>query len=134
MFVWILDTNVEGKPYNEETKTILKYVTCETKSFYILPLFYFFFIITIALLIDVSIYCHLIKHKAKERHLLPFYITNNELKKFCINNIKMKSKDKLKEIDTKNPMYYWFDYIMRVRDIDYDFLLDEKSYKNNYDI
>ena len=97
---------MEGKSYNEETKTILKYVTCETKSFYILLLFYFLFIITIALLIDVSIYCHLIKHKTKEKHLLPFYITNNELKKFCINNIKMKSKDKLKEIDTKNPMYY----------------------------
>ena len=32
----------------------------------------------------------------KQKHLLPFYVTNNELKKFCINIIKMESKDKLK--------------------------------------
>ena len=31
--------------------------------------------------------CYLIKYKAKQKHLLPFYVTNNELKKFCINNI-----------------------------------------------
>ena len=34
----------------------------------------------LALLIAGSIYCYLIKYKAKQKHLLPFYVTNNELK------------------------------------------------------
>ena len=37
-------------------------------------------------IIDISIYFYLIKHKAKEKRVLPFYVTNNELKKFFINN------------------------------------------------
>ena len=36
-------------------------------------------LITIALLIAVSIYCYLIEYPAKRKHLLPFYVTNNEL-------------------------------------------------------
>ena len=28
----------------------------------------------------VSIYCYLIKYRAKQKYLLPFYVTNNELK------------------------------------------------------
>ena len=36
-------------------------------------------LITIALLTVVSIYCYLIKHRAKQKHLLPFQDTNNEL-------------------------------------------------------
>ena len=28
----------------------------------------------------VSIYCYLIKYQAKQKHLLPFSLTNNELK------------------------------------------------------
>ena len=54
-----------------------KNIVCETKSFYILLAF---LLITIALLIAVSVYCYLIKHKAKQKYLLPFYITNNEIK------------------------------------------------------
>ena len=50
-----------------------KNIICETKSFYILLAF---LLITIALLIAVSIYCYLIKYKSKQKHLLPFYITN----------------------------------------------------------
>ena len=56
--------DVEAKSYKEETKTTLKYITCETKSFYILLVF---LLIKIALLIAFSIYCHLIKHKAKKK-------------------------------------------------------------------
>ena len=45
-------------------------------------IFWFAFLsISVVLLIAVSIYCYLIKYKAKQKHLLPFYITNNELKK-----------------------------------------------------
>ena len=52
-------------------------VICETKGFYILLVF---LLITIALLIVLSICRFLIKHKAKQKDLLPFYIPNNELK------------------------------------------------------
>ena len=30
--------------------------------------------------IAVSIYCYLIKYRAKQKHLLPFHVTNNELR------------------------------------------------------
>ena len=35
-------------------------------------------LIPIALLLNVSIYCCLIKYKAKQKHLLPYHITNNK--------------------------------------------------------
>ena len=52
-------------------------MTCKTQNLYILLAFV---LIIIALLIAISIYCDLIKYKAKQKHLLPFYVTNNELK------------------------------------------------------
>ena len=66
----------------EETKTVTtnfneNNVICKTKNFCISLAF---LLITIALLIAVSIYCHLIKYKAKQKYLLPFYVINNELK------------------------------------------------------
>ena len=73
----IITANAKAKSYNKETKTILKSIVCETKRFYISLAF---LLITIALLIAVSIYCYLRKYKAKQKHLLPFYITNNKLK------------------------------------------------------
>ena len=39
-----------------------------------------FLLITIALLIAASIYCYLIKYQAKQKHLLLFHVTINELK------------------------------------------------------
>ena len=68
--------------YDEEAKTFptnfnVKKVECKTQNFYILLAF---LLITLELLIDVSIYCYLIKHQAKQKHLLPFHFTNNELK------------------------------------------------------
>ena len=42
----------------------------------------------------------------------------------------MKSKDELKEIDTKNRTFYYFDDIIKDRDIySVDILLDKKSYE-----
>ena len=60
--------------YDEETKTLPtnfneKKATCKTQNFYILLAF---LLITIALLIVVSIYCYLIKYRAKRKHLLHF--------------------------------------------------------------
>ena len=64
------------KLYNSETNFIKK-ETCRKQNFYILITF---FSITIALLITVSIYCYLMKYRAKQKHLLPFNFTINELK------------------------------------------------------
>ena len=66
--------------FNEETKTIPanfseKKATCNTKNFSL-----HFYLTTIALLIAVSICCYLIKYWAKEKHLLTFHDTNNELR------------------------------------------------------
>ena len=66
----------------EETKIVTtnfdeKNGIYKTKNLYILLAF---LLITIALLIAVSIYYYLTKYKAKQKHLLPFHVTNNELK------------------------------------------------------
>ena len=47
------------------------------QNFYILIAF---LLITIILLRVVSIYCYLIKYRAIQKYLLPFHVTNNELK------------------------------------------------------
>ena len=52
-------------------------VTCKAKNFYTLLTFS---VITIALLITVSIYCYLIKYRAKQKQLLLHHVTNNKLK------------------------------------------------------
>ena len=52
--------------------------TCKMQIFYNLLAFS---LITIALLIAVSIYCYyLIKHREKQKHLLPFHFKNYKLK------------------------------------------------------
>ena len=71
------DENIE-----EETKTVTTNFNetnsiCKTNNFYLL---FGILLITIALLIAVSIYCYLVKYKTKQKHLLLFYVNNNELK------------------------------------------------------
>ena len=66
---------------NDEEKTIAisfheKNITCKIQNFYILLAF---LLSTLALLIVVRIYCYLMLNRAK-KHLLPFHVTNNELK------------------------------------------------------
>ena len=70
------EEDAEAKLY-DETNFNEKKATCKTQNFYILLAF---LLITIALLIAVSIYCYLIKYRAKQKHLLPFNFTNNKLK------------------------------------------------------
>ena len=72
--VIISDEIIDAK----ETSTISKsYNLWKKVSTFYLP----FLLITVALLITVSIYCYQIKYKAKKKkHLLPFYVTNDELK------------------------------------------------------
>ena len=58
------------------TKTFIeKNVLRKTNSFDILLAFFI-----IRRLIAVSIYCQLMRYKTKQKHLLPFHVTNNELK------------------------------------------------------
>ena len=69
----------------EEPKTVPtnfneKNATCKTKKLYFTCLF----INYIALMIAVSIYYYLIKYRAKQKHLLPYYTTNNKLKNFVL--------------------------------------------------
>ena len=61
----------------EETKTVTTNFNEKTNNFYILLAF---LLITSRLLIAVSIYCYLIKYKTKQKYLLPFHVTNSELK------------------------------------------------------
>ena len=62
---------------DEKTETFPKYfnekVVYKKQNFYILLEFVS---INIELLIVVSIYYYLIKYRAKQKHLLPFHITN----------------------------------------------------------
>ena len=112
----------EAKLNDEETKTVPtnyneKNITCKTENFYIIL---GFLLITIALLISVSIYCYLIKYRAKQKHLLPFHETNNELKMFVliIYYQKTESKNELKEIDIKNHTCYYFNDVIKIKDFD----------------
>ena len=73
--------DVEAKSFDEETKTVPKNfnerkATCKTQNLYILLAF---LLITIALLIAVSIYCYLINYWVKQKHWLPFHVTNGKL-------------------------------------------------------
>ena len=54
-----------------------KNIISKTQNFYILLAF---LLITIGLLTAVSIYCYLIKYRAKQKHLLPPQVTSKELK------------------------------------------------------
>ena len=55
-------------------------------AFIIIQVFVFILLvlllITIALLIAVSTYCYLVNYQAKQKHLLPYRLTNNKLNKF----------------------------------------------------
>ena len=64
-------TKLYGKINLNEKKKMI----CKTKHFYILLAF---LLITMTLLMSVSIYCYLLKYRAKQKHLLRD--KNNELK------------------------------------------------------
>ena len=70
------DEDTEAMLY-DETNFNEKKATCKTQNFYILLAF---LLITIALLRAVGIYCYLIKYREKQKQLLPFHDTNNELR------------------------------------------------------
>ena len=57
---------------------------CETKILHILLASV---LMTIVLFIALSVYCHLIKYRVKQKHLLPFHVANNKLKELYIDNI-----------------------------------------------
>ena len=55
----VIETYKKKRNFNEEK------ATCKTQNFYILIAFS---LITLALLIAVSIYCYLIKYRARQKH------------------------------------------------------------------
>ena len=122
-------SNDEANSY-DQTKTILinfnkKKASCKMQTFYILLAL---LLITIALLIAGSIYCYLIKYRAKK--LLPFHYTNNELEKFYINKCFINMSNKDKGIHIKNRTYYFFNDIIKIKNFDPNNIkIDEKSYK-----
>ena len=69
------ETKTVTTNFNEKKKT-KKNAICKTRFFYILLAFS---LINIALWIAVSIYCYLLKYGAKQKHVLRFHNTNNEL-------------------------------------------------------
>ena len=87
----IIDT--EAKSYNEETNFNGKKVACKILNFYILLAF---LLVTIVLLIAVSIFCYLIKYQVKQKRLVAFHITNNELKQVTYQQYKLKMSNKIK--------------------------------------
>ena len=54
----------------KQKQALMKKEDCKTQNFYILLAFS---LITVALLIDVSIYCYLIKYRGKQNHCLLFH-------------------------------------------------------------
>ena len=94
----------------EETKTIPpnfneKKTTCKAQNFYTSLAF---LLITVALLIDVSIYCYQINIEPNKNIYYHFTSQITSLKKLYLNKCikKMESNDKLKEIDIRNCMCY----------------------------
>ena len=72
----VIESHVK-KTKSNPTNFHEKKAICKTQNFCILLAV---LLITIPLLIAVSIYCYLIKYQTKEKHLLPFHVTSNELK------------------------------------------------------
>ena len=76
-----MDDSVRSlKEDDDKTKAIQrnfneKKVNCKTQNFYVLVAY---LLITISLLIAVSIYCCLIKYRAKQKHSLPFHHTKSK--------------------------------------------------------
>ena len=76
-------------------------------------------------MITVSIYYYLLKYQAKQKHLLPFHITNGELA------IKIKMNNKIKDVDIKSCIYYFFSVIINIKNVDPNKIkIDEKSCNN----
>ena len=84
----IIDSYVKKSSFNE------KKAICKTQNFKILLAF---LSIIIALLIAASIFCYLIKYQAKQKHLLSFHNTNNELKQDSFWQYKSKMSNKVKD-------------------------------------
>ena len=82
-------------------------------------------------MIAVTIYCYLIKYRAKRKYLLSFHNTNDKLKKFYINKCIMKMSNKVKDIHIKSCTYYFFNCIINIKNFDPNIVkIDEKSNKN----
>ena len=76
-------------------------------------------------MITVSTYDYLLIYQVKQKHLLPFHITNDEL------TIKIKMNNNIKDEDIKSCIYYFFSVILNIKNVDPNKIkIDEKSYNN----
>ena len=77
----------------------------------------------------------LLLHKLTERPgilvLCPLELAQRQNRKIYYHNenTEMESNNELKEIDIKNCIWFCFDHIININDLDLDKILDEKSYK-----
>ena len=88
--------------------------TCKAQNLYVLLEF---LLITIVLLTADSTYCYFIKYQVK-KHLLPFQVTNNELKEIMYCNINQKMSYKVEHIVMKNHTNYFLDDIINIKNFD----------------
>ena len=90
-------------------------------------------------MIIVSIYNHLIKYEANQKHLLPFHDTklkivpintNNNNNNNNNNNKNNKNSNNILKI-YKNQTYYFFNYVIDIENFDPNNIkINEKSNKN----
>ena len=81
-------------------------------------------------MIAVSVYCYLIKYRAKQKHLLPFHANNgnNEMKEFLYWQYKLKMTKKMRDIVIESHTYYFFNDIINVTNFDPNKIkIDKKS-------
>ena len=71
------DEIIEGETKTITVNFIEKNTLCETNNFYIS---HAFFIFHLPILVVAPINCQLIRYKTKQKHLVLFHVTNNELK------------------------------------------------------
>ena len=76
-----IETKIVTTNFNEKNAVF------KTKTFYNLVVFW---LITISLLIAAWIYFYLIKHKSKQKHLLPYHVTNDESINDKLKNVLQK--------------------------------------------
>ena len=63
----------------------------------------------------ITIIIYLKKRRAKQKHLLPYRITNNKLKIIFLLIIKFKISNKFKEIDIKSLIYYFYEDMVNIK-------------------
>ena len=109
----------------KETNFNDKNIICKTQSYILLT----FLLFTIILLITFSIYCYLLKYQAKQKHLILFHDSKLKINQYWYYKLKMTNK--VKDINIKNRIYYFFNDIIDIEHFDLNNIeIDKKSNKS----